>query len=71
VLSLGAQISGLLFSFSLFYNYNIKNTLTNFVEVKKIRTKKLVINLEEANDSTDLVEKTFNDETLVYSNLYN
>ena len=71
LLSLGAQISGLLYSFSFFYIYNMKNTLPNFVEVKKIRSKKLYVNLNEANDTSNSVEKTFNNETVIFNNMYN
>ena len=70
LLSLGAQISGLLFSFSFFYIYNMKNTLPNFIEVKKIRSKKLYVNLNKANDTSSSVQKTFNNETVIFNNMY-
>jgi len=49
----------------------MKNTLPNFVEVKKIRSKKLYVNLNEANDTSNSVEKTFNNETVIFNNMYN
>jgi len=52
LLSLGAQIFGLLVSFSMFYYYNIEKTIPLYIETKKFRTKKIqtgsdkIINIE-------------------------
>jgi len=48
----------------------MKNTLPNFIEVKKIRYKKLYVNLNKANDTSSSVQKTFNNETVVFNNMY-
>lgn len=42
LLSLGAQITGLLISISILYLYGINNTLIMFSEIKKFRSKKLI-----------------------------
>ena len=44
LLTLSAQIFGLLVSLYLFYYYNITNVILYFTEIKKYRTKKLVKN---------------------------
>ena len=44
LLTLGAQIFGLLISLYFFYLYSISNSITNFIEVKKFRTKKIFKN---------------------------
>ena len=41
ILTLGAQISGLLVIFSFFYYLNIKKTIPLFIQTKKFRHKKL------------------------------
>jgi hypothetical protein len=41
---LGAQIFGLLISLYFFYSYSISTSITNFIEVKKFRTKKILRN---------------------------
>ena len=67
LLSLSAQMFGLLASFAIFYNYNLKNTLSNCVEINKINTKKIMIN---SNVSTLLLSETkniFSKDLLVYS----
>ena len=46
LLTLGAQVFGLLISLSLFYYYCIKHSLTYFIEIKKYRTKKLNNNVK-------------------------
>jgi hypothetical protein len=48
LLTLGAQLFGLLISLSLFYYYTISTSLSNFIEIKKFRTKKI-------NKNTQLV----------------
>ena len=40
-ISLGAQMFGILVSFCLYYVYHMKQTLPNFIEVKKFRNKKI------------------------------
>ena len=44
LLTLGAQIFGLLISLYFFYSYSISTSIANFIEVKKFRTKKLTKN---------------------------
>ena len=41
LLTLGAQIFGLLISLYFFYSYSVSTSIANFIEVKKFRTKKL------------------------------
>lgn len=40
-LSLGAQMFGVLPSFCLYYIFHMKKTLPGFVEIKKLRNKKI------------------------------
>ena len=42
LLSLGAQITGLLVSITMLYFYGMNKTLVMFSEIKKFRSKKLV-----------------------------
>jgi hypothetical protein len=44
ILTLGAQVFGLLTTLLFFYYFNISAVIPSFVEVKKFRTKKLVKN---------------------------
>ena len=44
ILTLGAQIFGLLLTLSLFYYFNINLVIPNYIEVKKFRVKKLIKN---------------------------
>lgn len=44
LLTLGAQLFGLLISLCLFYYYSISASLSNFIEIKKFRTKKITKN---------------------------
>nr|YP_010131755.1 ATPase subunit 8 [Thalassiosira profunda]QPZ94123.1 ATPase subunit 8 [Thalassiosira profunda] len=44
ILTLGAQVFGLLITLSLFYYLNISIVIPNFVEVQKFRNKKLIKN---------------------------
>ena len=46
LLTLGAQVFGLLLSLGLFYYYTINVTIPYFIEIKKFRTKKLAKNNE-------------------------
>ena len=46
ILTLGAQVFGLLLSLSFFYYFSITVVIPNFIEVKKFRTKKLVKNTQ-------------------------
>ncbi len=41
LLTLGAQVFGLLISLYLFYYYSLTNSILHFIEIKKFRTKKL------------------------------
>ena len=41
LLTLGTQTFGLLISLGLFYYYCITTSIINFIEIKKLRTKKL------------------------------
>nr|QYB23230.1 ATPase subunit 8 [Lithodesmioides sp. mgcode 4] len=41
IITLGAQVFGLLVTLSIFYYYNINVTIPQFIEIKKFRTKKL------------------------------
>lgn len=49
LLTLGAQIFGLLSSLYLFYYYCITTSISYFIEIKKLRTKKLLRNNELVN----------------------
>ena len=60
LLTLSAQIFGLLVSLYLFYYYNITNVILYFTEIKKYRTKKLVKN--------NLIVK--NTETSLFNNFW-
>ena len=44
LLTIGAQIFGLLLSFSFFYYYSLTKSLTSFIEIKKLRSKKIINN---------------------------
>jgi hypothetical protein len=44
IVTIGPQIFGLLLSLYFFYLYNITVIVSNFIEVKKIRTKKVFLN---------------------------
>lgn len=46
ILTLGAQIFGLLLTLSLFYYFNINLVIPNYIEVKKFRVKKLTKSTE-------------------------
>jgi len=46
ILTISAQVFGLLITLSLFYYYSISVTIPYFAEVKKFRTKKLTKNSE-------------------------
>ena len=48
LLTLGAQLFGLLISLYFFYYYSISTSISNFIEIKKFRTKKI-------NKNTSLV----------------
>ena len=41
LLTLGAQLFGLLISLYFFYYYSISTSISNFIEIKKLRTKKI------------------------------
>ena len=41
IVSLGAQVFGLLLTFLIFYVYNLNSMLTVYTEIKKFRNKKL------------------------------
>ena len=56
LLTLGAQIFGLLISLYFFYSYSISTSIANFIEVKKFRTKKLAKNTALVNK----IEKDLN-----------
>ena len=60
IITLGAQVFGLLITLSVFYYYSINVTIPQFIEIKKFRTKKLRTN-------NDLVSKINND---LVSNLW-
>ena len=48
LLTLGSQLFGLLISLYLFYYYSISTSISNFIEIKKFRTKKI-------NKNTNLI----------------
>ena len=52
LLSLGAQVFGLLVSFSIFYYFNIEKTIPLFAETKKFRIKKLQL----SSNKLDLID---------------
>ena len=69
LLSLGAQIFGLLISFSYFYYYNIKNVIPLYVEAKKFRNKKLLTGSLKIKDVSYKFEKIIKEDLKVYTNL--
>ena len=44
ILTLGAQVFGLLTTLSFFYYFSITTVIPNVIEVKKFRTKKIIKN---------------------------
>jgi hypothetical protein len=46
LLTIGTQTFGLLISLGLFYYYCITTSIVNFIEIKKLRTKKLSKNIQ-------------------------
>ena len=46
LLTIGTQTFGLLISLGLFYYYCITTTIINFIEIKKLRSKKLFKNTQ-------------------------
>lgn len=44
ILTLGAQVFGLLITLSLFYYFSMRVAIPNFIELKKFRTKKIIKN---------------------------
>ena len=56
LLTLGAQLFGLLISLYFFYYYSISTSISNFIEIKKFRSKKLNKNTELVNT----IEKDLN-----------
>ena len=66
ILTLGAQIFGLLISLYFFYSYSISTSITNFIEVKKFRTKKLEKNTVLVNK----IEKDLNHNLWLISYCY-
>ena len=56
LLTLGAQLFGLLISLYFFYYYSISTSITNFIEIKKFRSKKLNKNTKLVNT----IEKDLN-----------
>ena len=50
LLTIGTQTFGLLISLYLFYYYCITNSISNFIEIKKLRTKKLIKNSKSISD---------------------
>nr|YP_010377289.1 ATPase subunit 8 [Odontella aurita]QYB22938.1 ATPase subunit 8 [Odontella aurita] len=55
ILTVGAQVFGLLVTLLLFYYYSITSTIPYFIEIKKFRTKKLLKNKNFVNTiDTDL-----------------
>ena len=56
ILTLGAQVFGLLLTLSFFYYFSITVVIPNFIEVKKFRTKKLIKNTQSISTmNLDLV----------------
>jgi hypothetical protein len=49
ILTIGAQVFGLLLTLMLFYYYTVKITLPSYIEIKKFRTKKLLKNSQTVN----------------------
>jgi hypothetical protein len=45
LLTLGAQLFGLFISLYFFYYYSISTSISNFIEIKKFRTKKINKNI--------------------------
>ena len=65
LLTLGAQLFGLLISLYFFYYYFISTSISNFIEIKKLRTKKVNQNTE----SLVLVDKELN-HSFVYISIF-
>ena len=56
LLTLGAQVFGLLITLSFFYYFNISIVIPSFIEIKKFRTKKLTKNTNSISTMTlDLI----------------
>ena len=66
LLTIGAQIFGLLISFSVFYYYGITKSLISFTEIKKLRTKKLTKN----NNLVTKIDKDLNYNLWLISHCY-
>ena len=50
LLTIGSQTFGLLISLSFFYYYCVTKSISNFIEIKKLRSKKLLKNYKSAVD---------------------
>jgi len=48
LLTIGSQTFGLLISLSFFYYYCVTKSISNFIEIKKLRSKKLLKNHKSA-----------------------
>ena len=58
ILTLGAQIFGLLISLCFYYYFSITTTIPYYVEIKKFRIKKLNKNMEFVNNVKKDLENT-------------
>ena len=66
LLTLNTQIFGLLISLYFFYYYCITGSISYFIDIKKLRTKKLLKN----NKSITAIHKDLNYNLLLINNCY-
>ena len=66
ILTIGSQVFGLLIALSFFYYYSITVVIPMYVEIKKLRTKKLLKNFV----SVDSVDNDIEKKSLLINNSY-
>jgi len=66
ILTLGAQISGLLIVYSVFYYLNIKKTIPLVIQVKKFRTKKIETSFSKIKVVNKFLIKNLEQEVILY-----
>jgi len=60
ILTVGAQIFGLLLSLSFFYYFNINLTIPLYIQIKKYRTKKLIKSLKKVDNVQNSLKQNLN-----------
>jgi len=66
ILTIGSQVFGLLIALSFFYYYSITVVIPMYVEIKKLRTKKLLKNFV----SVDSIDNDIEKKSLLINNSY-